>query len=166
MNKSKAPVCPGCQRPTALVSGSQLFPRHTDLAEKWFWRCQPCDAHVGCHGRTRRALGEPANAELRRARTILHNDRLDPLWKTAIATGGYTPEDPKARAIIRNTARARVYEWLAWKLGMPREDVQVGQMTLDECRRAWRALAGVDYPTIRAWAKARRAAKEKEPAHG
>lgn len=154
----KAPTCAHCSSPATLVSGVDVYPHRPDLSAKWFWRCGMCpDTYVGCHGITKRSLGRPANSELRAARTILHNERVDPLWKNAISSVGYQPEDPRAIVIIRNTARARVYQFLGYKLGLEKEDCHIAMFTLDECRRAWRALQGADYPTIRNWAKARKA---------
>lgn len=152
----RAPVCPGCGREAVLVSGARIYPHRPDLAAKQFWLCDPCEAWSGCHPGGKRPLGTPAGRALRKARQILHNDRLDPLWKTAIEACGYHPEDPRARAIITNTARARVYEYLAWKLGLDRDECHTGMFDIETCRRAWSALYGVDYPTIRAWAKARK----------
>ena len=153
----KAPLCAHCLTPAAVVSGVDVYPHRPDLGHKWFWRCGRCpDAYVGCHGITKRPLGRPANAELRKARGILHDQRVDPLWKTALVTVDYQPEDPKARAIILNTARARVYEFIAWKMGLDRDECHVAMFTLPQCRAAWTALAGVDYPFIRRWAKLRK----------
>lgn len=151
-----------------LVDGTVVYPHRPDLAAKRFWRCAPCQAWCGCHPGSSRPLGVPATADLRKARQMLHNDRLDPLWKTAIETVGYTPEDPRARAIITNTARSRVYEFLAWKLGIDREDCHTALFDIATCRLAWTALAGATYPAIRDWAKARKAARQQqeERAHG
>ena len=74
-------------------------------------------------------LGTPANAELRRARGMLHN-RLDPLWKAA----------PKKQ---RRTARRRAYRILRRALGTTAEATHVGMFDLETCRAAWRALDGM-----------------------
>lgn len=42
--------------------------------------CKPCDAYVGCHQNTPRALGTLANKELREARIKAHA-YIDPIWK-------------------------------------------------------------------------------------
>lgn len=151
------PACAHCSVPAVLVSGMDVYPHRPDLGLLSFWRCVPCDATVGCHKGTRRALGRPANAELGKARVTLHEQMVDPLWKTAVESVGYTPEDPRAIAIIRNTARARVYEYLGWRLGLDRDECHVAQFDLVQCRRAWVALRGITYPEIRDWAKARKA---------
>jgi hypothetical protein len=157
---SPAPACQECGNDSSLVAGSVLHPHLPSLAKKWFWVCDACDARCGCRPGTKRALGVPAGPETRRARQLLHEMRIDPLWRTAIKTVGYTPEDPRARAIITNTARSRVYEYLAWKLGLDKEDCHTALFDVEACRRAWVALAGVDYPLIRAWAKARKEGRD------
>ncbi len=86
--------------------------------------------------------------------------RLDrPIWKTAAATCGYEPEDARAEAIIRATARRRVYAWLSDRLGIPSEETHTGMFDIETCRRAWRALEGISYDEIRAWAKSRQTAQ-------
>jgi hypothetical protein len=154
---SPAPLCPYCQEPAGLVLGKLLYPQRVDLADKWFYRCGPCFAWVGCHPRSKKALGIPANAELRRARELLHERRIDPLWQRADECVAYDPEDTKARRIIKNVARNRVYEYLAERLGLPIDDCHTAMFTLDQCREAWVILTDVNYPEIRQWAKRRRA---------
>lgn len=161
MGKSRripAPICPYCAGSTALITGRDLYERRPDLAAKWFYICAPCEAWVGCHTGTRRPLGSPANAELRRARSLLHNLRLDPIWKGAIQSVGYDPEDRRAAAIITRTARSRVYAWLSHTMGT---EVHAGQFTLEECRTAWVHLGNITYPEIREWAKARKLPKDQ-----
>lgn len=150
------PACPYCERDTALVKGNDIYGDRcwNDAAERFFYVCWPCSAWVSCAGKTTKPLGTPANFELRRARMKLH-ERIDPIWMRAEHCGEYSPEDPKAIAIIRNTARSRLYTWLAWKLGVDKEDCHTAMFDLAMCRRAWTALAGVDYVQVRDWYKAR-----------
>lgn len=152
--KTSAPACLHCSQAAALLSGRDVYANRPELADKRFWVCVPCDAWVGCHGATTKPLGFPANAELRRARMLLHG-RLDPLWDHAEQCGLYSPEDPKAIRIIRNIARARVYAYLAWRLGIDRDECHTAMFDLETCRRAWVALAGATYPDVRGWYKAR-----------
>lgn len=157
--KPVPPICPYDNQTTGLVGGAVIYPHRQDLFKKWFWRCPGCGAYVGCHPGTKRALGLPADLETRRARGMLHERMIDPLWKTAVESCGYEPEDPRARRIIMNAARTRVYAWLAYKMGLTQQETHTGQFSVVECRRAWIALKGVTYPEIRDWAKAR----PKEP---
>lgn len=82
---------------------------------KRYYRCVPCDAHVGAHIYTRRPYGTPAKLELRRLRSQAHGV-FDPLWQSGEMT------------------RAEAYAWLAAELG--RAEVHIGWMTEVECREA------------------------------
>lgn len=134
-------VCPYCDRPAKLLTGLQLYPHRQDLADQKFWRCPPCEAHVGCHrpgawvwvgGRRVTSdgtlpLGRLANAELRRAKHAAH-EAFDPLWKP------------------RRMTRQGAYVWLANRLGISVENCHIGMFDIDRCRavveavREWRAL--------------------------
>ena len=153
---SPAPICPYCNEPAGLLQGSTLYPGRIDLALKWFYRCGPCQAWVGCYPKTKKALGTPANWELRRARTILHERRIDPLWEGADECGAYDPESPKARRIIKNVARTRVYEYLAARMEIDVDECHTALFSIGQCREAWLILTNVKYPEIRQWAKRRR----------
>ena len=151
-----APMCPYCRQFAELATGARVYPGRPDLAEKPIWLCAPCNAYCGCHPGTKKPLGIPADAATRFARMRLHQNVLDPLWQGAINEIGYEPEDEKARAIIRNVARKRVYAFLAAKMGIRKDDAHTGLFDIEQCRRAWRILREVDYREIRAWAKAKK----------
>ena len=150
------PRCTHCGSIAELVTGAVIYPRLSYLHTKWIWKCPSCEnSYVGCHGKTKRPLGTPANATLRDARGKLHDRMLDPLWKTSIESCGYRPESERAAKIIKLKARVRVYRFLAERLGIadPGRDCHVAMFDIETCRRAWRALQGVTYPEIRERAK-------------
>jgi len=155
---AKAPACTHCGQIAVLVTGETIYPHRLDLRERYFWQCTPCDAWVGTHKGTQTSLGFPANKELRRARTMLHEKMVDPLWENAPYSGEY-PDSPidDARVLkkIRKAALKHVYHFLAHRLGIPRERTHIGMFTLEQCRAAWMALRGVPYREIRAWSKGR-----------
>lgn len=160
--KPKAPICQHCPGvPAVLVTGALIYPRRGDLAAKQFWRCPDCAAYTGCHGTTDKALGRPANAQLRDARMKLHG-RFDPIWRNAVETGGYEIDhrDGIARKIILNTARSRLYAFLADKLSIDKKVCHIAMFDLEQCRLAWTALFNLEYPQVREWAKSRKAARE------
>lgn len=159
MAPTNAPRCTHCSSESELTDGVEIHPHRDDLHRKSYWVCRPCGAHVGCHGETTHPLGRPANAELRRARRLLHNEMLDPLWKTADQCDAYAPEDERARQKIRRRARERVYEFLADRLGITRAETHTGLFDLETCRRAWRVLRGIRYDEVRTWAHATCATK-------
>lgn len=159
------PVCPTCQMLARLTDGREIYPDRPDLHANRIYVCDGCRAYVGCHEGTDRPLGVPAGPELRKARILLHERMVDPLWQTADRCGLYEPESEAAREKIRRAARVRVYLYLGKKLGLARDETHVSMFDLDQCRAAWRALQGVTYAEIRAWAhERRRSAKPKDAA--
>ena len=115
-------TCPYCSEPAALVTGEAIYPHRPDLYTKKFWRCAPCDAHVGCHPGSEKALGRLADAELRRAKMQAHAV-FDPLWKS----GKYS--------------RSGAYQMLAHKLGLKKADCHIGMFDVDQCKRVIEVLA-------------------------
>lgn len=162
--------CQHCREECRDRLGADVYPDRPDLAEKVIWECVFCGARVGTHedGPLKgQPLGTAANAELRKARVTLHG-LLDPIWEKAHldypdAKRGPEAERIKAMAIIKRTARKRVYEFLAEKMGLPFEQTHVAMFSLEQCRDAWRALRGVAYADVRAWAKQRPAAPKAQP---
>ncbi len=161
------PSCTHCGGASRLTDGVEIYPRREDLHAKHFYKCTICrDSYVGCHGRTKRPLGTPADGALRRARGLLHDRRFDPIWRGAIAACGYTPENDKAATIILTTARARLYAWLADRLSIDVAVCHISMFDIETCRRAWVALNGATYPEVRAWAKERKAQNERNESDG
>lgn len=157
----KAPICQHCPGSEAvLVPGSTIYPKRDDLAAQWFWYCADCGAFAACARGTKKALGRPSNRELREAREKLRLQRIDPIWTRALEVVDYQIDhrDVVARKMAMNAARKRTYRWLAEKIGLPPGETHLAIFDLDQCRAAWRALAGIDYATIRDWHKSREAA--------
>lgn len=156
--------CQHCGEECRDRLGSDVYPHRPELADKVIWECVFCGARVGTHedGPLKgQPLGTAANEELRRARVLLHG-RLDPLWQKAHldypdARRQGEADRIKAMAIIKRTARKRVYEFLGEAMGLSVEHCHVAMFSLEECRQAWVALRDVTYADIRAWAKARKA---------
>lgn len=114
-------TCPYCGELAARVRGDRLYaPSPPYGAERrWFWRCAPCDATVGCHpkgpGETGdRPLGSLANLALRRARQRAH-EAFDPMWQSGAMT------------------RKQAYRWLASRLGLTEEECHIGQFDVVRC---------------------------------
>lgn len=107
--------CPYCNRAVTFIASSAHIYNGRDFGP--VWECAPCKAWVGCHKGTRLALGTPANAELRTARSAVHS-AFDPIWKEG------------------DMSRSRAYAWLANRLEIPVEDCHIGQFDLDMCQRA------------------------------
>lgn len=118
--------CDYCHRDAELVTGAAIYPHRPDLFAKYFWRCEPCGAHVGCHPKAKpsgkgglgdgtQPLGRLANAELRRAKSAAHA-AFDPLWRS------------------REMKRGDAYAWLADAIGMSGANCHIGMMDIDACR--------------------------------
>src|SRR5690349_3681181 len=110
-------ICPYCNRQAWLVAGSFIYPHRSDLHEKQFYLCRPCDAYVGCHFGTTQPLGRLANAELRQAKIEAHA-AFDRLWRGS-----------------SSRTRSHAYKWLAGKLGIAWKDCHIGMFDVEQCRR-------------------------------
>lgn len=147
-----APTCPGCTQPARLLTGAQLYPHlahNRSLAARYFWRCDPCDATVGCHpksggnGDGTKPLGSLAGPELRRLRHVVHG-LLDPKWQRW------------------GEPRRAVYARLAECMGLTLEDCHVGMFTVEQCALAIRVLN--NEPSLEPPFKAYRAVASQAPA--
>ncbi|HHK5672978.1 TPA: zinc-finger-containing protein, partial [Serratia marcescens] len=112
--------CDYCGKPAALVRGFVIYPHRKDLANGYYWSCDPCGAYVGCHRDSNAMpLGRLANAQLRAAKRLAHA-AFDPLWKEF------------------GMKRADAYQWLAEQLGIPGAECHIGMFDVDMCRRVQR----------------------------
>jgi len=109
-------ICPYCDKPAQLVSGVDIYPHRNDLFHRFFWKCDPCKAWVGCHEKANRApLGRLANAELRKVKQSAHAI-FDPLWKTG------------------RMKRSEAYSLLSNLLGISKTNCHIGMMDVDQCK--------------------------------
>lgn len=117
-------ICPYCKTPAKLVTGKVLFRWRADLAALNFWRCDPCDAHVGCHrnGTGKSPLGRMANPELRKAKQAAHA-AFDPLWQS------------------ERFSRRGAYKWLSEQLGTLPERTHIGEFDVQTCERVVQVCA-------------------------
>lgn len=116
--------CNYCGHGAKRVTGAQLFPHLPRLADKVFYRCDGCDAHVGCHPGTSKPLGRLANKALRMARTRAHA-AFDPIWRDG------------------HLSRAGAYAWLARELKMQKTKCHIALFEEDESLiGAWHDMTG------------------------
>ena len=104
-------ICDYCQESAPLVDSEVFYGRSYGLA----YYCKPCDAWVGVHKGTTKALGRLANHELRRWRIKAH-DAFDPIWR------------------YKSMRRYRAYAWLAKQLGLSKDDCHIGKFDVDTCK--------------------------------
>lgn len=116
--------CPYCSNEAKLVTGNIIFPHKPALESKYFWRCKPCDAHVGCHAPNPKhgndgkiPLGKLANKELRQAKNLAHA-YFDKIWQKG------------------HSSREMAYHWLAAKMHISREECHIGRFDVDQCVEA------------------------------
>ena len=105
--------CPYCGCPTELVDDSVIYGR--SYGSKCYL-CRPCDAWVGCHKSSDKALGRVANKELRQLKHQAH-EAFDPIWKE-----GHLP-------------RKAAYEILSIAFGLPPEQTHIGMFNEGMCRK-------------------------------
>lgn len=127
--------CRYCTRPAKLLRlGEEGYPYRRDFGPTW--TCLPCQAWVGCHPHTERALGGLANAELRAAKQAAHA-AFDPLWQRKM----------EREQCSKGVARRAGYRWLSQQLGIPFERTHIGYMSLDECRKVVEVCKAVSQST-------------------
>jgi hypothetical protein len=109
------PTCQYCGKEAKLVTGAHVYPHRKDLARLHFWRCDPCNAHVGTfdNGDPR---GPLANARLRQLRMQAHA-AFDPYWKG------------------KSMSRSKAYRWLADQLGVDVREAHIGGSDEEFCER-------------------------------
>lgn len=112
------PTCPYCGTDAELVTGEQVYGADATARVRsvYLWRCEPCDAQVGCRPGTRHALGTLANAPLRRMRRMAH-EAFDPLWRTGAMD------------------RSNAYRWLATKMSLPDNCAHIGRFDAEQCMK-------------------------------
>lgn len=119
--------CQYCGQAAELTTGHEIYGGRADLSHLKFWKCDPCNAWVGCHkrddwthqdGRSVRSdgtlpMGVLANGELRAAKQRAHS-AFDPLWREGAMT------------------RANAYAWLKKETNF--DDAHIGGCTVAQCR--------------------------------
>ena len=120
---NKFTMCPYCDKQSQLVTGKKIYPHRPDLFHLNFWLCDPCNAYVGCHRRSKRhghsgtePLGRLANKELRHAKSNAHA-AFDPIWKSG------------------RRSRKQAYLWLAKQMNISVNNCHIGMFNIAQCRR-------------------------------
>lgn len=114
-------ICPYCKRGTYLVDSSIIY---SGKSYGKLYICGSCDAYVGVHKGTKRALGRLANSELRYWKKEAYAE-FDPLWEFLI----------EERGMSKEAARSYCYSWLSKNLGTPLEETHIGMFDVEECKR-------------------------------
>ncbi|AOY94502.1 hypothetical protein BKK79_21390 [Cupriavidus sp. USMAA2-4] len=120
------PVCDFCGAKAVLMQpGESAYPYRDDHGPLWV--CTPCEAWIGTYPRSKRhvPLGRLANAELRQAKSELHQ-ALEPLVAAKMRRDG-------CRAF---EARAKGIRWLAAQLGLADTSGSIHAFDAAQCRQA------------------------------
>jgi len=114
--------CPYCENPTQLVNSETIYGAGRDYGRK-FYLCAPCQAWVGCHKGTNKALGRLANEQLRKLKIEAHAC-LDSLWRRKVDRGALWSE-----------ARSAAYRWLSTAMNIHPDECHIGMFGPEDCRR-------------------------------
>ena len=115
-------MCDYCGRPARFLASSEAIYRGRNFGP--VYRCDPCDAHVGCHPGTTKPLGRLANSELRRAKSAAHA-AFDALWLAKQRRTGCSKQE----------ARGAGYRWLAGVLDIDPAACHIGMFDVAQCQR-------------------------------
>lgn len=114
--------CPYCGSKTEYIDSLFVYGKSYGM----IYICKPCDAYVGVHKGTDKALGRLANKELREAKKQAHyyfdqiakTDLINTIWDK------YIPD-------ISN--RSKAYLWLSKQLNISLELCHIGMMDVEQC---------------------------------
>lgn len=112
-------TCPYCHSPTQYTDSSIIYGKSYGM----IYLCKDCDAWVGVHKGSDKALGRLANAELRELKKAAHA-LFDPLWQRKMKQG-----------FKKNHARAKAYKWLSKELGIDAKDTHIGMFNEEQCKQ-------------------------------
>lgn len=168
--------CQHCREECRDRLGIDIYPDRPELAKTVIWECVFCGARVGTHEdgpHKGKPLGTAADPELRKARVMLHA-LVDPVWLKASELPEYLSarthrdrqERMKALAIIKRTARVRVYAFMAAHMGLEKDACHIAMFDLEQCRAAWRVFRGIGYADVRDWAHFQKAKEKARGAQG
>lgn len=117
-------ICPYCNSETEYIDSEYIYGKSYGMV----YICKPCDAYVGVHKGTDKALGRLANKELREAKKSAH------FWFDQIARTGYI--NKIYRKYIPNTSnREKAYIWLANEMNIDRKYCHIGMMDIEQCKK-------------------------------
>jgi hypothetical protein len=108
----KGKICPYCKKPTEYIDSTYLYGKSYGM----IYICKKCDAYVGVHKGTNKALGRLANAELRYWKKEAHR-YFDPIWKSSLKS------------------RRSAYKWLSQKLKLPGTYTHIGMFGVETCKK-------------------------------
>jgi hypothetical protein len=112
-------VCPYCDNATEYVDSIIVYRKSYGM----IYLCKPCDAYVGTHKNSNRALGRLADEDLRNWKKQAHA-HFDPLWVRKMRKG-----------FSKKDARSLAYKWLSAEMGLPPEYTHIGMFDIEQCKK-------------------------------
>lgn len=116
-------VCPYCGQPTEYVDSSVVY---HGISYGMIYLCRQCDAYVGVHRGTDRALGRLANRSLREWKKRAHY-YFDPIARTSLINRIWPVFIPKV------SNRSKAYRWLSAQMGIEPEVCHIGMFDEFQC---------------------------------
>jgi hypothetical protein len=110
----KGKVCPYCKAKTEYLDSSCIYGKSYGMA----YVCIKCDAYVGVHAGTNKALGRLANKELR-------------YWKKE----AHKYFDQLGRYKNSPMSRTQSYQWLSGQLNLPKKYTHIGMFGVETCKK-------------------------------
>ena len=114
-----AKICPYCGAAPKYVDSIEVYRKSYGM----IYLCKPCQAWVGVHKGTDKALGRIANQELRYWKRRAHFF-FDQLWAKAIKQGR-----------SKRQARLDAYAWLSEELEIYSDHCHIGMFTVILCKK-------------------------------
>lgn len=103
--------CPYCGTESQYVDSALVYGKSYGM----IYLCHPCNAWVGVHKGTDKALGRLANSILREWKKAAHSS-FDRLWRSG------------------NMTRPNAYKWLSEQTGLTPENCHIGMLDVAECK--------------------------------
>lgn len=105
-------ICPYCYRKTDFIDSAIIY---KGVSYGMMYSCTPCDAYVGTHKGTDKALGRLANSELRYWKKEAHAI-FDRIWKEKLMR------------------RSEAYQWLCNELNIEEKYCHIGMFNEAQCK--------------------------------
>ena len=119
-------ICPYCLSKPEFTDSKEIYGKSYGMV----YLCRPCDAYVGVHRGTNKALGRLANKELREAKKEAH------FWFDKIAKTDLINDIWENDLQIKN--RSKAYKWLSMQMRLPEHLCHIGMMDIDQCNEVMR----------------------------
>lgn len=100
----------------------QLFPLKSSYG--YWYKCNDCNASVGCHPGTQKPLGTTAKPELRALRQEAHK-WFDATWQMKM----------KQDDCSQKEARSAGYKWLQEQMNLPAAECHIGKFNEAQCKQ-------------------------------